>query len=135
MSRPHATTAAARPPRESEALAGPAEATYLGTTAAPSVTHRVALAGEGRLGDAVTLTVDREGLHIRSERGGWFVPRADLRGARPASRHAGTRAPAGGALLSVTWVLDGTGLISGFELGRESDPGGLVAAIQAVVPS
>jgi hypothetical protein len=114
-------------------LAGPARARYLGTTWSPSSVQRVA--AHGLLGRAVVvLRVDRQGLRVdRGPAGPWCVPRADLRGARATSHHAGKRAAAGSVLV-VDWVLGGRGLRSGFVLDREQLPH-WVAAVQAVVPA
>jgi hypothetical protein len=119
-------------PAPSEPLAGPASARYLGTTWAPSSVRRVA--AHGLLGRAVvTLSVDREGLRVdNGDAGSWCVPQADLRGARATSHHAGKKA-ADGSVLQVSWVLGGTGLLSGFVLEPDQVPH-WVAAVQAVVP-
>jgi hypothetical protein len=113
-------------------LAGPVQARYLGTTFAPSTVRRVA--AHGLLGrNVVTLSVDRAGLRVEPPAGdGWCVPSSDLRGARVTSHHAGKEA-APGSVLTVEWVLGGTGLISGFVLDPADVPT-WVAAVQAVVP-
>jgi hypothetical protein len=115
-----------------EALVGPSEARYLGTTYAPSRVQRVA--AHGLLGrDVVTLTVEREGLRVAAGGGrGWCVPAADVRGARATSSHAGKHA-GDGAVLVVDWVLGGVGLTSGFVLDPAEVPE-WVAGVQAVVP-
>jgi hypothetical protein len=117
----------------SEALVGPSQARYLGTTYAPSRVRRVA--AHGLLGrDVVTLTVEREGLRVRAGGGrGWCVPAADVRGARAAASHAGKHAGTG-AVLVVDWVLGGVGLASGFVLDPAEVPE-WVAGVQAVVPA
>jgi hypothetical protein len=118
-------------PEPSEPLAGPTAARYLGTTWAPSTVQRVA--AHGLLGRAVvTLSVDRGGLRVEAGADTWCVPQADLRAARAASHHAGKKA-ADGSVLLVSWVLGGTGLISGFVLEPDDVPH-WVAAVQAVVP-
>jgi hypothetical protein len=77
--------------------------------------------------------VDRAGLRVEPPSGdGWCVPPSDLRGARVTSHHAGKEA-APGSVLTVEWVLGGTGLISGFVLDPADVPT-WVAAVQAVVP-
>ena len=104
------------------------EGRYLGTTTAGNWLDRVVA---HRLGERslVELTLSAEGLNVvRPASASFFVPIAELRGARTDQAIAGKVVPEGG-LLVVTWTLEGTALDSGF---RADHPDEHTAWVEAV---
>lgn len=109
-----------------------AEGRYVGSTTAGDWLNRVAA---HRLGERslVELTLSAEGLKVvRPASQSFFVPVADLRGARLDKGIAGKVFPEGG-LLVITWQLGDQQLDSGFRADTSSDHDNWVTAIEVLI--
>ncbi|SEM45868.1 hypothetical protein [Streptacidiphilus jiangxiensis] len=122
---------AAVPSRTTEPILE-SEGRYVGSTTAGNWLDRVAA---HRLGERslVELTLSAEGLKVvRPASQSFFVPVADLRGARLDKGIAGKVFPEGG-LLVITWQLGDQQLDSGFRADRSSEHDNWVTAIEVLI--
>ncbi|HSA53278.1 MAG TPA: hypothetical protein VLH10_24595 [Yinghuangia sp.] len=129
---PAPAAAPAEPGAEEPPLLPGLTGRYFGSTTAGDWLDRIVAHGLGTR-STVALTLTAQGLRVdRPAAAGFFVPAADLAGARFEKAAAGKVLPEGG-LLVVTWKLGDTLLDSGFRSDHAAEHDAWVDAVNRLV--